>query len=342
MLGKLGQQEETKPLLSDKPYENLSMAKQQMGGYKILGDITATGKKGTEIGDEEIQTGGIFNDKFAVAVDDSNLATWGGPAKNADGHTVYRTIGETAKSIKAAFKSGWFGGPASPMVYDGLDNEKKENYNNFANEMGLVQQNYATKEGQGFLKNYQNTKSQHNVSGVNQTMPTRLGDGYLVTDGKAYKGSYNINETSGDMQFEKADGSGTIVAVSKKDGEPALVGDLTGTGEKTKVVSISKPDEPQPDLEAEYRKEQERKAASQAFAAQHLIDEQERRRQDAEDRKRQEKEARAQEEKAFKDFKKEDEKKSGKVSGYGAAFKKGGLMTKPKVMNMKRGGLASR
>ena len=43
------------------------------------------------------------------------------------------------------------------------------------------------------------------------------------------------------------------------------------------------------------------------------------------------------EEKAFKDFKARDEIKSGKVSGYGAAFKKGGSISK-----MKRGGLASK
>jgi hypothetical protein len=275
---------------------------------------------------------------------------------------VYRTINEQVKSLKAAAKTGWFGGPLSPMEYHGLTSDNKMKYNNYATEAGFNEQNYGTGKGLELYNEFASDLSKYNISGTNQAPPVREGDGYLVSNGKAYKGKYVVNNITKDLQFEK-EGGGTIIS----SGGSGLVGDLTGSGQKTKIVNVQK-DEPEPNLEAEYKKQQqqekarERELADQAekirteklknLAERRKIQEdeakkvaarkaeQERiRKQNQRDQDKADREARREAEKSKRgsfdrDFQRDS---SGRRN-----FKKGGLMTKPTKKNMKRGGLASR
>jgi hypothetical protein len=337
--GQLGQQGEVKPLTGDLGYGNLSAAKQAMGSYKILGDATATGRVGTGVGDTDVNTKGIFNNSFSVATDISDLSKYGGAMRDENGHTVYRTINEQVKSLKAAAKTGWFGGPLSPMEYHGLTSDNKMKYNNYATEAGFNEQNYGTGTGQELYNEFTNNLPKYNISGANQPLPTSVknddtgesGDGYLVSNGKAHKGTYVYNKTSGDMQFEKADGSGTIIAVSKDDGSPALVGDLTGSGSKTaQELAKKQAEENRKAIIAAQMKEEKRIREEQAN----------------------EREARQERQKAKDEFRQDlkEQRNQGNISAQmrggkagGDMFRKGGLMTKPKKKKvMKRGGLASR
>ena len=355
--GQLGQQGEVKPLTGDLGYGNLSAAKQAMGSYKILGDATATGQVGTNVGDTDVNTKGIFNNSFSVATDISDLSKYGGAMRDENGHTVYRTINEQVKSLKAAAKTGWFGGPLSPMEYYGLTDDNKMKYNSYAQEAGFNEQNYGTGKGQELYNEFTNNLPKYNISGVNQPLPTSVknddtgesGDGYLVSNGKAYKGTYVYNKTSGDMQFEKADGSGTIVAVSKDDGSPALVGDLTGSGSKT-VAKVQEEDEMAGVAEAQALAKKQAKAKKaeenrKAVIAAQMKKEIEQRQEQADRREeeRNAREAEAARTKVSRIFEERGGPSAKELQkGTKRRHKEGGLMTKPKVMNMKRGGLASR
>tara|TARA_R100001509_G_scaffold160384_1_gene128120 strand:+ start:1784 stop:6445 length:4662 start_codon:yes stop_codon:yes gene_type:complete len=354
--GQLGQQDEVKPLTGDlnknpltKGYGNLSAAKQAMGSYKILGDATATGRVGTGVGDTDVNTRGIFNNSFSVATDISDLHKYGGAMRDANGHTVYRTINEQVKSLKAAAKTGWFGGPLSPMEYYGLTNDNKIKYNNYATEAGFTEQNYGTGKGSEVYQEFLNEMSKYNVSGTNQSPPKvadasgKGGDGYLVSNGKAYKGKYVLNKTTGDVQFEK-EGGGTIIS----SGGSGLVGDLTGSGQKTRPATGQDrpPTETNQDAAIRRKQEAEAKVKADAMAASirkkaEDMAEADRRKAEAEANR-----AKAREEAIAAKAEQRDraikESKDPFVSGTGMRRAKGGLMTKPTKKNVKRGGLASR
>jgi hypothetical protein len=340
------------------------VATGKFSGSPALGyaGLPKTNKVGTNVGDIDVNTRGTFNNSFAVADNISDLHKYGGAMRDANGHTVYRTINEQVKSLKAASKTGWFGGPLSPMEYHGLTDANKIKYNNYATEAGFNEQNYGTGKGLELYNEFASDLSKYNISGTNQAPPVREGDGYLVSNGKAYKGKYVVNNITKDLQFEK-EGGGTIIS----SGGSGLVGDLTGSGQKTKIVNVQK-DEPEPNLEAEYKKQQqqekarERELADQAekirteklknLAERRKIQEdeakkvaarkaeQERiRKQNQRDQDKADREARREAEKSKtgtfdRDFQRDS---SGRRN-----YKKGGLMTKPAIKNMKRGGLASR
>jgi hypothetical protein len=341
--GKLGQKEQMKPIydINDpRYYDQFTEFDYETGGFGYAGGVK-TGSVGTNVGDTDVNTRGTFNNSFAVADNISDLHKYGGAMRDANGHTVYRTINEQVKSLKAAAKTGWFGGPLSPMEYHGLTSDNKMKYNNYATEAGFNEQNYGTGKGLELYNEFASDLSKYNISGTNQAPPVREGDGYLVSNGKAYKGKYVVNNTTKDLQFEK-EGGGTIIS----SGGSGLVGDLTGLGQKTKIVNVQK-DEPEPNLEAEYRKQQQAKAKADAEKAQQKREadayaKQLQREQDKADRDARE---RAQREQGIrgtalreKDINRADpfERKTG------IRRAKGGLMTKPTIKNMKRGGLASR
>ena len=332
--GQLGQQED--------PF---AFEDRKRGGFNTKGyaGVYKTGNVGTNVGDTDVNTKGTFNNSFAVADNISDLHKYGGAMRDENGHTVYRTITEQVNSLKAAAKTGWFGGPLSPMEYHGLTSDNKMKYNNYATEAGFNEQNYGTGKGLELYNEFASDLSKYNISGTNQAPPVREGDGYLVSNGKAYKGKYVRNKTTDDMQFEK-EGGGTIIS----SGGSGLVGDLTGSGQKTKIVNVQK-DEPEPNLEAEYRKQQQAKAKADAEAETKRravetarLNAIAQREQDKADRDARE---RAQREQGIrgtalreKDINRADpfERRTG------IRRAKGGLMTKPTIKNMKRGGLASR
>ena len=246
------------------------------------------------------------------------------------------------------------------MEYYGLTDDNKIKYNNYATEFGINEQNYGTGKGAELYQEFLNEMSKYNIGGAGNA-PSSVadengqgGDGYLISNGKAYKGKYIRNKTTGDMQFER-EGGGTIVAVTGPDGT-AKVGDLTGSGLKTQPL-VKKEDEMAGVAEAqaaEQRRKDEaeaRRIAEKAKADAEAegnrkkaelakqIREAEQRKADREARQK------AQEEQGIrgtplreKDINRADpfERRTG------IRRAKGGLMTKPTIKNMKRGGLASR
>ena len=245
-----------------------------------------------------------------------------------------RTINEQVKSLKAAAKTGWFGGPLSPMEYYGLTNDNKIKYNNYATEAGFTEQNYGTGKGSELYQEFLNEMSKYNVSGTNQS-PPKEGDGYLVSNGKAYKGTYTVNKTTGDMQFEK-EGGGTIIS----SGGSGLVGDLTGSGQKTRPATGQDRPPTETNQDAAIRRKQEAdKARAEANAYAKQLEDRARREQEQKDAA----EARRARTKVSKIFEKQGGPSAKELQkGTKRRFKKGGLMTKPTKKNMKRGGLASR
>ena len=353
-------------------------ARRSPTGYSALGNTMVTGQTGTNVGDKDINTGGTFNNSFAVDTTSSDLHTYGGAKRNEQGHTIYRTINEQVKSLKSAAKTGWFGGPLSAMEYQGLTDDSKKRYNMFTQEFkrlggDIDSQIYGTIDENGNLVNsdnynqYLNAIKNENIGGSGKA-PAKEGDGYLVSNGKAYKGKYVRNQTTGDMQFEKV-GGGTIVAVTGPDGT-AKVGDLTGSGLKTQDEMAANAEKAQQKRDAEaYQKQLEakaeeakedrlaREAEKARKEAQRLAKEdlarKEAARQEAARKKEQERIRRQQQrdqDKADREARREAEKsKTGSFdrdfqrdSSGRKNFKKGGLMTKPTKKNMKRGGLASR
>ena len=321
----------------------------------VLGGVVASGKVGRDVGDTEVVTRGVFNNQgFAINVNPKDKAKYGGPARNAQGHTVYRTITDQVKAAKSAIDSGWFGGPLSPMEYFGLTSEQKDKYDKFSTSLGLIDQNYRTegRNSKAYQRFLDSITTDDNIGGSGKA-PAKEGDGYLVSNGKAYKGKYVRNQTTGDMQFER-EGGGTIVAVTGPDGT-AKVGDLTGSGLKTQPL-VKKEDEMAGVAEAqaaEQRRKDEaeaRRIAEKAKADAEAegnrkkaelakqIREAEQRKADREARQK------AQEEQGIrgtplreKDINRADpfERRTG------IRRAKGGLASKPKKLNMKRGGLAS-
>ena len=360
--GQLGQKEQMKPIydINDpRYYDQFTEFDYETGGFGYAGGVK-TGSVGTNVGDTDVNTRGTFNNSFAVADNISDLHKYGGAMRDANGHTVYRTINEQVKSLKAAAKTGWFGGPLSPMEYYGLTDDNKIKYNNYATEFGINEQNYGTGKGAELYQEFLNEMSKYNIGGAGNA-PSSVadengqgGDGYLISNGKAYKGKYIRNKTTGDMQFER-EGGGTIVAVTGPDGT-AKVGDLTGSGMKTQPL-VKKEDEMAGVAEAQAA-EQRRKdeAAARRIAEKAKADaEAEGNRKKAElakqireaEQRKADREARqkAQEEQGIrgtplreKDINRADpfERRTG------IRRAKGGLMTKPTKKNMKRGGLASR
>ena len=357
-------------------------------------DRPKTNKVGTGVGDTDVNTQGTFNNSFAVDDNESDLHTYGGAKRNEQGHTIYRTINEQVKSLKSAAKTGWFGGPLSAMEYQGLTDDAKKRYNNFAQEFkrlggDIDGQIYATVDENGNLVNsdiyneYLNKIETLNVGGSG-VAPSDVedkngqgGDGYLVSNGKAYKGKY-VYSSDGNLQFEKV-GGGTIISA----GGSGLVGDLTGSGNKT-VPLVKKEDEMagvkeaqeeeqrrkdeaearriaeaeklQQQKEAEaYQKQLEAKAKAAAEAegkrkkaelAKQIAQAEQRKRDEAEQRRRDEAEANRKERAGITSRGKKVDTASlrgtGRRGGQGIVRAKGGLMTKPTKKNMKRGGLASR
>ena len=232
---------------------------------------------------------------------------------------------------------------------------------------------YGTIDENGNLVNsdnynqYLNAIKNENVSGTNK-IPPKEGDGYLVSDGKAYKGTYTVNKTTGDMQFEKV-GGGTIIS----SGGSGLVGDLTGSGQKTKpATGQDRPPEETKQDAAMKRKQEADKARAEANAYAKQLEakakaaaeaegkrkkaelakqirkaqEEQRKRDEAEQRRRDEAEANRKERAGITSRGKKVDTASlrgtGRRGGQGIVRAKGGLMTKPTKKNMKRGGLASR
>ena len=353
-------------------------ARRSPTGYSALGNTMVTGQTGTNVGDKDINTGGTFNNSFAVDTTSSDLHTYGGAKRNEQGHTIYRTINEQVKSLKSAAKTGWFGGPLSAMEYQGLTDDAKKRYNMFTQEFkrlggDIDSQIYGTIDENGNLVNsdnynqYLNAIKNENVSGTNK-IPPKEGDGYLVSDGKAYKGTYTVNKTTGDMQFEKV-GGGTIIS----SGGSGLVGDLTGSGQKTKpATGQDRPPEETKQDAAMKRKQEADKARAEANAYAKQLEakakaaaeaegkrkkaelakqirkaqEEQRKRDEAEQRRRDEAEANRKERAGITSRGKKVDTASlrgtGRRGGRGIVRAKGGLMTKPAIKNMKRGGLASR
>ena len=332
--GQLGQQEQMKPIydINDpRYYDQFTEFDYKTGGFGYAGGVK-TGSVGTNVGDTDVNTKGTFNNSFAVADNISDLHKYGGAMRDENGHTVYRTITEQVNSLKAAAKTGWFGGPLSPMEYYGLTDDNKMKYNSYAGEFGITEQNYGSGKGAELYQEFLNEMSKYNIGGAGNA-PSSVadengqgGDGYLVSNGKAHKGKYIRNKTTGDMQFEREDGK-TIVAVTGPDGT-AKVGDLTGSGMKTQPL---------------VKKEDEMAGVAEAQAAE------QRRKDEAEARRKEEAEANRQ--KARDEFRQDlkEQRNQGNISAQmrggkagGDMFNKGGLMTKPKKKTMKRGGLASR
>jgi len=355
----------------------------------VLGGVVTSGKVGRDVGDTEVVTRGVFNNQgFAINVNPKDKAKYGGPARNAQGHTVYRTITDQVKAAKSAIDSGWFGGPLSPMEYFGLTSEQKDNYDKFSTSLGLIDQNYRTegRNSKAYQRFLDSITTNDNVGGSGKT-PEKEGEGYLVSNGKAYKGEYIVNKTTGDLQFEK-EGGGTIVAVTGPDGT-AKVGDLTGSGLKTKPGLLVKKEDEMAGVaeaqaaeqrrkdEAEARRkaeEQRKKAEAEKLRQQKEADAYQKQLEDKARQARLEKaakeaaEARAAQRQREKDREEADrraaeqdaaraaereqnrrdrEERAGRGSGtgrrggQGIVRAKGGLASKPKKLNMKRGGLAS-
>ena len=322
----------------------------------VLGGVVASGKVGRDVGDTEVVTRGVFNNQgFAINVNPKDKAKYGGPARNAQGHTIYRTITDQVKAAKSAIDSGWFGGPLSPMEYFGLTSEQKDKYDKFSTSLGLIDQNYRTegRNSKAYQRFLDSITTDDNIGGSGKA-PAKEGDGYLVSNGKAYKGKYVRNQTTGDMQFER-EGGGTIVAVTGPDGT-AKVGDLTGSGLKTQPL-VKKEDEMAGVAEAQAAEQRRKDEAEKARKA-------EKAKADAEaegNRKKAElaKQIReAEQRKADREARQKAQEKQG-IRGTplrekdinradpferrtGIRRAKGGLMTKPTIKNMKRGGLASR
>jgi|9_EtaG_2_1085328.scaffolds.fasta_scaffold01441_3 hypothetical protein len=324
----------------------------------VLGDVAVSGKVGRNIGDTEVVTRGVFNNQgFAINVNPKDKAKYGGPARNAQGHTVYRTITDQVKAAKSAIDSGWFGGPLSPMEYFGLTSEQKDNYDKFSTSLGLIDQNYRTegKNSKAYQRFLDSITTNDNIGGSGKA-PANEGDGYLVSNGKAYKGKYVRNQTTGNMQFER-EGGGTIVAVTGPDGT-AKVGDLTGSGLKTQPL-VKKEDEMAGVAEAqaaeERRKEEAektRKATEEARQAKLEKDAKaavearaKQRQEEIEAEKQRQREQRESERDARIERDRQQRAGSGtgtgRRGGQGIVRAKGGLASKPKKLNMKRGGLAS-
>ena len=361
-LGFLGRQADKKR--KGKPTESgLTMADDETFGLgqpkiDVLGDVVASGKVGRNVGDTEVVTRGVFNNQgFAINVNPKDKAKYGGPARNAQGHTVYRTITDQVKAAKSAIDSGWFGGPLSPMEYFGLTSEQKDNYDKFSTSLGLIDQNYRTegRNSKAYQRFLDSITTDDNIGGSGKA-PANEGDGYLVSNGKAYKGKYVRNKTTGDMQFER-EGGGTIVAVTGPDGT-AKVGDLTGSGLKTQPL-VKKEDEMAGVAEAqaaEQRRKDEaekaRKAAEEARQAKLEKDAKaavearaKQRQEEIEAEKQRQREQRESERDARRERDRQQRAGSGtgtgRRGGQGIVRAKGGLASKPKKLNMKRGGLAS-
>ena len=324
----------------------------------VLGGVVASGKVGRDVGDTEVVTRGVFNNQgFAINVNPKDKAKYGGPARNAQGHTVYRTITDQVKAAKSAIDSGWFGGPLSPMEYFGLTSEQKDKYDKFSTSLGLIDQNYRTegRNSKAYQRFLDSITTDDNIGGSGKA-PANEGDGYLVSNGKAYKGKYVRNQTTGDMQFER-EGGGTIVAVTGPDGT-AKVGDLTGSGLKTQPL-VKKEDEMAGVAEAqaaEQRRKDEaekaRKAAEEARQAKLEKDAKaavearaKQRQEEIEAEKQRQREQRESERDARRERDRQQRAGSGtgtgRRGGQGIVRAKGGLASKPKKLNMKRGGLAS-
>ena len=379
-LGFLGKQADKKR--KGKPTESgLTMDDDETFGLgqpkiDVLGDVVASGKVGRDVGDTEVVTRGVFNNQgFAINVNPKDKAKYGGPARNAQGHTVYRTITDQVKAAKSAIDSGWFGGPLSPMEYFGLTSEQKDKYDKFSTSLGLIDQNYRTegRNSKAYQRFLDSITTNDNVGGSGKA-PAKEGDGYLVSNGKAYKGKYVRNQTTGDMQFER-EGGGTIVAVTGPDGT-AKVGDLTGSGLKTHPL-VKKEDEmagvKEAQEAAQRRKaaaEARRKAEAEKLRQQKEADAYQKQLEDkarqvrlekaakeaAEARARQrkeeieaEKQRQREQRESERDARRERDRQqragsgtgTGRRGGQGIVRAKGGLASKPKKLNMKRGGLAS-
>ena len=377
-LGFLGKQADKKR--KGKPTESgLTMDDDETFGLgqpkiDVLGDVVASGKVGRDVGDTEVVTRGVFNNQgFAINVNPKDKAKYGGPARNAQGHTVYRTITDQVKAAKSAIDSGWFGGPLSPMEYFGLTSEQKDKYDKFSTSLGLIDQNYRTegRNSKAYQRFLDSITTNDNVGGSGKA-PAKEGDGYLVSNGKAYKGKYVRNQTTGDMQFER-EGGGTIVAVTGPDGT-AKVGDLTGSGLKTQPL-VKKEDEMagvKEAQEAEQRRKDEaearRKAEAEklrqqkeAEAYQKQLEAKAKAAAEAEGKRKKAELAKqireAEQRKADREARQKAQEKQG-IRGTplrekninradpferrtGIRRAKGGLASKPKKLNMKRGGLAS-
>ena len=341
--GQLGQQED--------PF---AFEDRKRGGFNTKGyaGVYKTGNVGTNVGDTDVNTKGTFNNSFAVADNISDLHKYGGAMRDENGHTVYRTITEQVNSLKAAAKTGWFGGPLSPMEYYGLTSDNKIKYNNYAGEFGITEQNYGSGKGAELYQEFLNEMSKYNIGGAGNA-PSSVadengqgGDGYLVSNGKAYKGTYVRNKTTGDMQFEK-EGGGTIIS----SGESGLVGDLTGSGLKTQPL-VKKEDEMAGVAEAQAAEkarqeeaqkireaEAQAKRAREATTARLEAQAEAARAQKEQDKADREAAVSAKAEQRDKSIR---ESADPFVRDTGMRRAKGGLMTKPIIKNMKRGGLASR
>ena len=361
-LGFLGRQVDKKRK-GETTESGLTMADDETFGLgqpkiDVLGDVVASGKVGRNVGDTEVVTRGVFNNQgFAINVNPKDKAKYGGPARNAQGHTVYRTITDQVKAAKSAIDSGWFGGPLSPMEYFGLTSEQKDKYDKFSTSLGLIDQNYRTegRNSKAYQRFLDSITTNDNIGGSGKA-PAKEGDGYLVSNGKAYKGKYVRNQTTGDMQFER-EGGGTIVAVTGPDGT-AKVGDLTGSGLKTQPL-VKKEDEMAGVAEAqaaEQRRKDEaekaRKAAEEARQAKLEKDAKaavearaKQRQEEIEAEKQRQREQRESERDARRERDRQQRAGSGtgtgRRGGQGIVRAKGGLASKPKKLNMKRGGLAS-
>jgi len=376
LLGFLGRQADKKRKgeITDDPFAFED--KKGKPRIDVLGGVVASGKVGRDVGDTEVVTRGVFNNQgFAINVNPKDKAKYGGPARNAQGHTVYRTITDQVKAAKSAIDSGWFGGPLSPMEYFGLTSEQKDKYDKFSTSLGLIDQNYRTegRNSKAYQRFLDSITTNDNVGGSGKA-PAKEGDGYLVSNGKAYKGQYVRNKTTGDMQFER-EGGGTIVAVTGPDGT-AKVGDLTGSGLKTQPL-VKKEDEMAGVKEAQ-EAEQRRKAEAEArrkAEAEKLRQEEDAKayQKQLEDKARQarlekaakeaaearakqrqaeieaEKQRQREQRESERDARRERDRKqragsgtgTGRRGGQGIVRAKGGLASKPKKLNMKRGGLAS-
>jgi len=361
-LGFLGRQVDKKRK-GETTESGLTMADDETFGLgqpkiDVLGDVAVSGKVGRNVGDTEVVTRGVFNNQgFAINVNPKDKAKYGGPARNAQGHTVYRTITDQVKAAKSAIDSGWFGGPLSPMEYFGLTSEQKDKYDKFSTSLGLIDQNYRTegRNSKAYQRFLDSITTNDNIGGSGKA-PAKEGDGYLVSNGKAYKGKYVRNQTTGDMQFER-EGGGTIVAVTGPDGT-AKVGDLTGSGLKTQPL-VKKEDEMAGVAEAqaaEQRRKDEaekaRKAAEEARQAKLEKDAKaavearaKQRQEEIEAEKQRQREQRESERDARRERDRQQRAGSGtgtgRRGGQGIVRAKGGLASKPKKLNMKRGGLAS-
>ena len=84
-----------------------------------------------------------------------------------------------------------------------LTSEQKDKYDKFSTSLGLIDQNYRTegRNSKAYQRFLDSITTNDNVGGSGKA-PAKEGDGYLVSNGKAYKGEYVRNQTTGDMQVE--------------------------------------------------------------------------------------------------------------------------------------------